>query len=102
MGWVAQAYALAALLCRLYLDDGNSYEYQKGKASLRKFVFANGKLVASGEHGYGDTKTMFERIVILGMKGVPTAAEVHQGSLPPHAVTVEMGPLRVRAGVPST
>ena len=90
------------MLYRLYLDDGNSYEYEKGKNSLRKFVFADGKLHASGDHGYADTKTVFERIVILGMKGVPKSAEVHQGSLQPHAVTVEMGPIRVRAGVPST
>lgn len=54
----------------LYLDDGRSYDHEKGKFVLREFRFGNGELhartIKGGEEEFEGSEVMVERIVILG------------------------------------
>ncbi|ORY06296.1 hypothetical protein K493DRAFT_252011 [Basidiobolus meristosporus CBS 931.73] len=68
----------------LYLDDGESYDYQSGAYVHRKFTFTNGVLESldvaknrskDAEHFIESIKTIrIERLVILGLAKVPKSA----------------------------
>ncbi|CAB4000528.1 Neutral alpha-glucosidase AB, partial [Paramuricea clavata] len=59
---------------KLYLDDGISFDYQKGKYAYREITFKQGKLESKSldSSSHYETKSWLERIVILGMSQNPS------------------------------
>jgi len=61
----------------LYVDDGHSFDYQKGDYIRRRFSFSNGRLSASTstlkEAGKLDIDNTIERVVVLGLKNAPSS-----------------------------
>ncbi|XP_028409802.1 neutral alpha-glucosidase AB-like isoform X2 [Dendronephthya gigantea] len=59
---------------KLYMDDGISFDYQKGKYEYREITFKRGKLESKtlDPSAHYETKSWLERIVILGMSQNPS------------------------------
>ncbi|KAJ7945128.1 Alpha-glucosidase [Quillaja saponaria] len=64
----------------IYIDDGKSYEFQKGAYIHRQFVFSNGKLTSSNLASVPSSDTQYpldavvERIILLGHASDPKSA----------------------------
>ncbi|KAL3844798.1 hypothetical protein ACJIZ3_002201 [Penstemon smallii] len=86
----------------LYIDDGKSFEFQKGGYIHRRFTFSNGKLTSSnmgptttaGDHMFSSECTV-ERIILLGLSPEPKNALVEPAN---HKVDIDLGPLFLRGG----
>ncbi|KAK4490627.1 hypothetical protein RD792_001315 [Penstemon davidsonii] len=86
----------------LYIDDGKSFEFQKGGYIHRRFTFSNGKLTSSnmgptttaGDHMFSSECTV-ERIILLGLSPEPKNALVEPAN---HRVDIDLGPLFLRGG----
>ncbi|KAL7131943.1 hypothetical protein ABFS83_12G038900 [Erythranthe nasuta] len=87
----------------LYIDDGKSFEFQKGAYIHRRFTFSNGKLTSSNMrpddttagNGKFETESTVERIVLLGLSNAPKNAVIEPAN---QKVEIEMGPLLLRGG----
>eukprot|EP00177_Eucheuma_denticulatum_P008851 GFKZ01016066.1.p1 GENE.GFKZ01016066.1~~GFKZ01016066.1.p1 ORF type:complete len:982 (+),score=166.39 GFKZ01016066.1:103-3048(+) len=67
----------------LYLDDGKSYDYEKGSFVVRRFTFADNSLMAKtvkdGGKDFVGSEAKIERVVILGYgKKAPKSAVVEE------------------------
>ncbi|XP_012844831.1 PREDICTED: probable glucan 1,3-alpha-glucosidase [Erythranthe guttata] len=87
----------------LYIDDGKSFEFQKGAYIHRRFTFSNGKLTSSnmrpddttaGDRKF-ETESTVERIILLGLSNAPKNAVIEPAN---QKVEIEMGPLLLRGG----
>ncbi|KAL0350372.1 UNVERIFIED_CONTAM: putative glucan 1,3-alpha-glucosidase [Sesamum radiatum] len=85
----------------LYVDDGKSFQFQKGAYIHRHFTFSNGKLTSSnlGPVTTGHSKFAsgcpVERIILLGLSPEPKTGFVEPGN---EKVDIESGPLVLREG----
>lgn len=87
----------------LYVDDGRSYDYEKGAYIYRRFVFSNGRLnsmnLASNK---SNKKTLYsncivERIIILGLQSkISSGGRTALVEPSNQRVDIEAGPLRLR------
>ncbi|KAJ3695261.1 hypothetical protein LUZ60_000638 [Juncus effusus] len=88
----------------LYIDDGKSFDYQKGAFIHRKFIFSNNKLISTQNSGptTSDGKDKFssdcsvERIILLGLSNSSYKKAVIESEN--REVDVELGPISLRAG----
>ncbi|KAG8383903.1 hypothetical protein BUALT_Bualt04G0062500 [Buddleja alternifolia] len=86
----------------LYVDDGKSFEFQKGAYIHRRFTFSNGKLTSSNMAPATDAHNRYapdctvERIILLGLSPQPKNALIEPSN---HKVDVESGPLLLRKGM---
>eukprot|EP01018_Ginkgo_biloba_P019091 Gb_13061 [translate_table: standard] len=89
----------------LYMDDGRSYDYNKGAYIHRRFVFSNGRLTSlnlasnkSGEKIFS-SNCVIERIILLGLR-LRISAGGKTALVEPsnHRVDLESGPLMLRQG----
>ncbi|WOK93069.1 hypothetical protein Cni_G01762 [Canna indica] len=85
----------------LYVDDGKSYEFEKGAYIHRRFIFADGKLESidirppnAGNKKFSTDCTV-ERIILLGLPSGAEKAVVEPGN---HETNIELGPLTLRSG----
>lgn len=88
----------------LYVDDGKSFEFEKGAYMHRHFLFADGKLVSSDKAlpSLGTRFTsdcVIERIVLLGLPHGSKSALIEPGN---HKVDIELGPIRLGGKQSST
>ncbi|KVH87476.1 Galactose mutarotase-like domain-containing protein [Cynara cardunculus var. scolymus] len=85
----------------LYIDDGKSYEFNKGAYIHRRFVFSNGTLtsvnLAAGTQFLSDCT--IERIILLGHLSKPKSARIEPSN---HAAEVELGPLQIQSKIRSS
>ncbi|KAI9360044.1 glycosyl hydrolases family 31-domain-containing protein [Zopfochytrium polystomum] len=74
---------------QLYVDDGRSYEHEKGAYILTNFVFANGVLTATTARVDGAKQpaglveklgSRVERLILTGLKAAPKSVVVKGGS----------------------
>ncbi|XP_011099673.1 probable glucan 1,3-alpha-glucosidase [Sesamum indicum] len=85
----------------LYVDDGKSFQFQKGAYIHRRFTFSNGKLTSSNLAPATAALSKFtsdctvERIILLGLSPEPKTASVEPGN---EKVDIELGPLVLREG----
>lgn len=84
----------------LYIDDGKSYDYEKGAYIHRKFIFSNGKLTSSSVKptNLGDkysSNLVIERLIMLGLKPGLKKAVIEPGN---REATIELGPLTLHPG----
>ncbi|XP_010270270.1 PREDICTED: probable glucan 1,3-alpha-glucosidase [Nelumbo nucifera] len=85
----------------LYIDDGKSFEFEKGDYIHRRFLFSDGKLVSSNASPPASSNTPFssdcfiERIVLLGLSLGAKSAIIEPAN---HRVDIELGPLNLRRG----
>lgn len=83
----------------LYVDDGKSFEFQRGAYIHRRFIFSDGKLTSlnmapSGNNGrLFSTECVVERIILLGHPSRPKSALIEPSN---KETEIEMGPLRVQ------
>lgn len=57
----------------LYMDDGHTFDYQKGKFQRRAFTFQNNELTSAAvTSDFYDTKSTVERVVVLGLNKAPS------------------------------
>ncbi|KAH9308324.1 hypothetical protein KI387_036235, partial [Taxus chinensis] len=89
----------------LYVDDGRSYDYEKGEYIHRRFVFSNGRLTSVNLASDKSNKKSFssncsvERIVLLGLKPkISTGGRTAIVEPSNQRVDIESGPLKLRAG----
>lgn len=81
----------------LYVDDGKSFEFQRGAFIHRRFIFSNGKLTSLNVAPAGNDGRLFtsdcviERIILLGYPSWPKSALIEASN---KEVEMEMGPLR--------
>lgn len=63
---------------RLYIDDGHSFDYQKGTFLLREFTFSQNKLTSSAAETSGSyvTKSWLERVIVVGISDTPTSVQI--------------------------
>ncbi|KAK9073102.1 hypothetical protein SSX86_007424 [Deinandra increscens subsp. villosa] len=95
----------------VYIDDGKSYEFQKGGYIHRRFIFSDGKLISvnlnvassssssQGTSFYSDCT--IERIILLGYSSSskpPKSARIEPTN---RVADIELGPLQIRSGVRS-
>lgn len=86
----------------LYVDDGQSFEYQQGAFIHRRFVFAHGKLSSvnlspSGSHEkHFSSDSVVERILLLGLPSGAKEALVDPSN---NKIKVEAAPLVMRTGL---
>ncbi|KAL9257322.1 putative glucan 1,3-alpha-glucosidase [Drosera capensis] len=81
----------------LYIDDGKSFEFQRGAYIHRRFIFSDGKLTSSNlAPAAADAKSRFtsdcviERIIILGHSSTPKTALIEPAN---QKADIEVGPL---------
>eukprot|EP00271_Cylindrocystis_brebissonii_P014518 TRINITY_DN35889_c0_g1_i1.p1 TRINITY_DN35889_c0_g1~~TRINITY_DN35889_c0_g1_i1.p1 ORF type:complete len:951 (-),score=112.34 TRINITY_DN35889_c0_g1_i1:430-3234(-) len=93
----------------LYIDDGHSYDFQKGAFIHAHFTLINGKLKSkTGRTGTFSksyrTTVQVERIVVLGVspKKAAMAKSATLEGREPQTLEVDSGPAFVRPGLPST
>ncbi|KAF5199205.1 Alpha-glucosidase [Thalictrum thalictroides] len=84
----------------LYIDDGKSFEFEKGAYIHRRFVFSDGKLVSSNiaPPALGSkfsTDCVIERIILLGLPQGSKSALIEPEN---RKVDVELGPIRLQGG----
>ncbi|KAL0378189.1 UNVERIFIED_CONTAM: putative glucan 1,3-alpha-glucosidase [Sesamum radiatum] len=85
----------------LYVDDGKSFQFQKGAYIHRRFTFSNGKLTSSNlapvttGHSKFASGCTVERIILLGLSPEPKTAFVEPGN---EKVDIESGPFVLREG----
>ncbi|GAB2218593.1 hypothetical protein Droror1_Dr00001819 [Drosera rotundifolia] len=84
----------------LYVDDGKSFEFQRGAYIHRHFIFSNGNLTSSNlAPAAADAKSQFtsdcviERIIILGYSSTPKTALIEPAN---QKTDIEVGPLRLQ------
>lgn len=83
----------------LYVDDGKSFEFQRGAYIHRQFIFSDGKLTSlnlapSGNNGRPfSTECVIERIILLGHPSRPKSALIEPSN---KETEIEMGPLWVQ------
>ncbi|KAF5751733.1 Glycosyl hydrolases family 31 protein isoform 1 [Tripterygium wilfordii] len=79
----------------LYVDDGKSFEFEKGAYIHRRFVLSNGKLTSSNMASVPSGKSMFfsecivERIILLGYPSGPKSALIEPAN---QKVEIVLGP----------
>lgn len=84
----------------LYIDDGKSFEFQRGAFIHRRFIFSDGKLTSLNVAPAGNDGRLFtsdcviERIILLGYPSRPKSALIEASN---KEVEMEMGPLRPQA-----
>ncbi|KAF9609788.1 hypothetical protein IFM89_018236 [Coptis chinensis] len=88
----------------LYIDDGKSFEFEKGAYIHRRFVFSDGKLSSSniapptlGNKFSSDC--IIERIILLGLPKGSKSAFIEPEN---REVDIEPGPIRLQGGHSST
>uniref|UniRef100_A0A5B6ZEN6 Probable glucan 1,3-alpha-glucosidase n=1 Tax=Davidia involucrata TaxID=16924 RepID=A0A5B6ZEN6_DAVIN len=85
----------------LYIDDGESFEFDKGAYIHRHFVFCDGKLTSSNMAHSAPGKSQFssdcvvERIILLGLSPAPKSALIEPAN---RKVEIGLGPLHLRGG----
>ncbi|XP_051117289.1 probable glucan 1,3-alpha-glucosidase [Andrographis paniculata] len=82
----------------LYMDDGKSFEFQKGAYIHRHFTFSNGKLTSQplgSNNKKFASECSVERIILVGLSSVPKTAVIEPGN---HKVDIELGPLMLQGG----
>lgn len=85
----------------LYVDDGKSFEFERGAYIHRRFVFSDGKLtsmnLAPVSHGKSQfsSETVVERIVVLGHVHRAKSAVIEPTN---RKVDIELGPLWLQWG----
>lgn len=83
----------------LYLDDGKSFEFQRGAFIHRRFIFSNGKLTSlnlapsSNDGRLFSSDNVIERVILLGHPSRPKSALIEPSN---KEIEMEMGPLRVQ------
>ncbi|XP_057865762.1 probable glucan 1,3-alpha-glucosidase [Cryptomeria japonica] len=87
----------------LYVDDGRSYDYEKGIYIYRRFVFSNGRLTSTNlASDKSNKKTLFsncivERIIILGLQSkISSGGRTALVEPSNRRVDIEAGPLKLR------
>lgn len=84
----------------LYVDDGKSFEFEKGAYIHRRFIFSDGKLISisivpsPGKSRFSSDCTV-ERVILLGHSPGPKNALIEPSN---QKAEVEVGPLLLRAG----
>ncbi|KAG6657274.1 hypothetical protein I3843_04G072800 [Carya illinoinensis] len=86
---------------KLYVDDGKSFEFERGAYIHRRFVFSDGKLtsmnlapVSPGKSQFS-SETVVERIVVLGHVHRAKSAVIEPTN---RKVDIELGPLWLQWG----
>ncbi|XP_064403614.1 neutral alpha-glucosidase AB-like [Halichondria panicea] len=66
---------------KLYIDDGHSYNYQKGEYLVRQFAFSNNQLTSSSGDPAGSyvTKSWLERVLVVGVAKAPSSVTIQTG-----------------------
>lgn len=83
----------------LYVDDGKTFEFQRGAYIHRRFIYSDGKLTSinmapsDNDRRLYSTECVVERIILLGHPSRPKSALVEPSN---KEVDIEMGPLRVQ------
>ena len=83
----------------LYVDDGNSFNFQQGAYIHRRFVFSDGKLIsinmASASRGNMKftSDAVIERIILLGHASASKNALVEPSN---YKVDIELAPLWIQ------
>lgn len=83
----------------LYIDDGKSFEFQRGAYIHRRFIFSDGKLTSINIAPSGNADKLFttecviERIILLGHTSRPKSALIKPLN---KEIEIEMGPLRLQ------
>ncbi|XP_021734624.1 probable glucan 1,3-alpha-glucosidase [Chenopodium quinoa] len=83
----------------LYVDDGKSFEFQRGAYIHRRFIFTDGKLTSlnlapsSNDGRLFSTECVIERIILLGHKSQPKSALIEPSN---KEAEIEMGPLWIQ------
>ncbi|KAM7513895.1 hypothetical protein LguiA_003478 [Lonicera macranthoides] len=80
----------------LYIDDGKSFDFEKGAFIHRHFIYSDGKLtsinLAPPPAHYSSDCTV-ERIILLGLSPAPKNAIIEPAN---HKAEIEHGPLHLR------
>lgn len=88
----------------LYVDDGKSFEFQRGAYIHRHFIYSDGKLssysnMASTGFGKFSSECMVERIILLGFSPGTKKALIEPAN---EKVDIELGPLLLQGGLGSS
>lgn len=81
------------------MDDGQSFEFEKGAYIHRRFIFKDGKLTSINIQPTGSGKAQFfseciiERIILLGHSAKPNSAVIEPSKA---QAEIEYGPLLVK------
>ncbi|GAB4835536.1 Probable glucan 1,3-alpha-glucosidase [Ancistrocladus abbreviatus] len=83
----------------LYIDDGKSFEFQRGAYIHRRFIFSNGRLTSLNLAPMTKDRRLFtsdcvvERIILLGHPTGPKSALIEPAN---RKTEIELGPLHAR------
>ncbi|GAB4835531.1 Probable glucan 1,3-alpha-glucosidase [Ancistrocladus abbreviatus] len=83
----------------LYIDDGRSFEFQRGAYIHRRFIFSNGRLTSLNLAPMTNDRRLFtsdcvvERIILLGHPTGPKSALIEPAN---RKTEIELGPLHAR------
>jgi len=64
----------------LYIDDGETFDYEHGDFLYIDFKLENGELKATVEDGSLSVPNKIEKIIVVGLKNTSTSVKVTQGS----------------------